>query len=451
MSYNKKLFSLIAFVIMFNNMMGQTIKVKGTFNGKPITIEYQEGASGKDYVSKISYKPYDDLQKEKATLEKEKNRLEKRIKELEKEVETLDKEVEKYKKGNGKPPVSNDTTAKRLQKELNDAVQELNTIKKSLNEKTNEIKQLESEISQLRNVLQDSTAVLSKTRDELYRTKKQSSEYAKEIAILKGKKLDNRDNISLQAFFSSSTIDNELIRQDFWGKNASLGQSYQLTYSKYFSSQSPIAFVVGVGMSKYSFYAEIPYMEESLKGIMDPDGDMLDIYYQYNDINENVSLSYLNIPLEFHIGNNTIQKGIQPWINAGVLLSINMKSDVSGSGQYTTVGYYPEWDMTVRDVEQLGLRSNADVYNEFTKWDLNKMVLWGTVSMGVCIPISKSNWELNAGAKCSYSLNAISNETGEQTNTQYRLGINNLLGGKGARILNWGLALGITYNFHSNK
>lgn len=426
----------IIYVIAVNSMVGQTIKVKGTFNGKPITIEYQEGAQGKDYVSKISYKPYDDLQKEKSNFEGVKSRLEKRVKELEKII-------------NSKP---SDTTSERiLRKELDDANQELNIVKKSLDEKNNEIKQLEREISQLRNVLQDTNVVLSKTRDELYSTKKQSTEYAKEIAILKGKKLDNRDNISLQAFFSTSTIDNELIRQDFWGKNASLGQSYQLTYSKYFSSQSPIAFVVGIGMSNYSFNAEIPYMEESLKGIIDPDGDMMDIYYQYNDINENVSLSYLNIPLEFHIGNNTIQKGIQPWINVGVLLSINMKSDVSGSGQYTTIGYFPEWDMTVRDVEQLGLRSNADVYDEFTKWDLNKMVLWGTVSMGVCIPISKSNWELNAGAKCSYSLNVISNETGEQPNTQYCLGINNLLGGKGTRILNWGLAFGITYNFHSNN
>ena len=81
--------SVLLLATISNNIVGQTLKVKGTYQGKPIVIEYQEGASGKDYVSSIKYKPFEDLMSEKKNLERDRAKSEKKVKELTAEVDRL--------------------------------------------------------------------------------------------------------------------------------------------------------------------------------------------------------------------------------------------------------------------------------------------------------------------------------------------------------------------------
>lgn len=426
--------SILLLVTLSNNMVGQTYKVKGTYQGKPIVIEYQEGASGKDYVSSITYKPFDDLQAEKKKLENDKAKSEKRVKELTEEVDRLRR----------KGP-SGDELA-RLQTELKNAQNQLSQTNASLAQKENDIARLSSDIQHWQEELKSA-------QDRLAIAEKLASDYAEEIERLKGLKLDNKDYLSIRAHLSSSTMYNDLTKQNFWIQEASLGQSYQLTYTKYFSSNSSAAITIGVGLERYKFSANIPFMEEYHAGLTDPDGDEMDMGLQYNSITENVSLTYLNVPIELHIGNNTKGRGCQPWVDAGFLLSINTGSTFEGTGKYSNYGYYPQWDLRVSDEPLLGLTNSADAYSGETQWGLNGIVLWGILGVGVNVPISDSHWAINAGARCAYSLTAVSKEMESDgvADTQYRLGVSNLLGGEGTRIFNWGISLGISYSLEPVK
>lgn len=438
---------IILLGVATNSMVAQTIKVKGTYQGKPITIEYQEGASGKDYVSSITYKPYEDLLKDKARIEGDKNKLEKKANELEKQVKDLQKKLN----DKGRGPVTSDTAAERLQKELSNAQSELNELKTSFVNKEKEIAQLERAILQWKNDLQDTTKVLENTRRELVLTNQLASQYAEDIAVIKEKKLDNHDAVNLRICLSSSSMNNNLTKQEFWNQEATLGQSYQLTYTKYFSTESSVAITVGAGLGSYKFSANVPFMEETLRGTKDPDGEEMNISYLYSDIRENVSLTYLDIPIELHIGNNTSLKGVQLWIDAGIQLGVNLRSNFVGSGEYSNYGYYPQWDMHVNDAELLGLKSKADVYNEYTQWELNRMVLWVTSGVGAFIPLGDySNWGVSIGARCAYSLTPISKEVATG-GAKFEIGTSNLLGGEGTRIFNLGVTLGLSYTLKPNK
>ena len=426
--------SILLLITLSNNMVGQTLKVKGTYQGKPIVIEYQEGAPGKDYVSSITYKPFDDLLAEKKRLENDKAKSEKRVKELTEEVRIL------------RDKRSTSTEMAGLQTELRKAQDQLKQTNDSLAQKEKDIAELSSDI-------QHWQEKQKKTQDSLTKAKEQAAYYAKEVERLKGHILDNHDYLSIRAFLASSTMYNDLTKQSFWNQEATLGQSYQLTYTKYFSVTSPVAITIGAGLARYKFSANIPFLEEYHAGLTDSDGDEMDLGLQYNSITENVSLTYLNVPIELHIGNNTKGKGCQPWVDAGFLLSINTGSSFEGTGKYSNYGYYPQWDLRISDEPLLGLTSSADAYSGETQWGLNEIVLWGILGVGVNVPISKSNWAINAGARCSYSLTAVSKEMESDgvAHTQYRLGVSNLLGGEGTRIFNWGVSLGISYSLEPVK
>lgn len=423
--------SVMLMATISNNLVGQTHKVKGTYQGKTIVIEYQVGAPGKDYVSSIKYKPFDDLLEAKNRLENDRAKSEKKIKELKAEVDKL--------RGTG----SSSKELALLQTELEKNQELLNRTNDSLAKK-------EEEITQLRNDIQLWKENLKSTQDRLTNAKKQASDYAEELKRLQGSK-NNKDHINIMAFIASSTMYNDLTVQEPWNQKASLGQSYQLTYTKYFSSSSPFAITIGAGFEEYMFSANIPFFKEYHSGLKDPDGDLMDLGFQYNDIMENVSLSYLNVPVELHVGNNK-GKGCQVWMDAGLLLSFNTRCDFEGTGKYSKYAYYPQWDMTIIDEPLLGLTKSADAYSGETQWDLNKTVLWGMLGLGVNVSLS-SRMAIIAGAKCAYSLTAVSKEMELErvADTQYHFGVSNLLGGKGTRILNWGVSFGISYSFEPQK
>lgn len=423
---------LVLFIIITaisNNSQGQKIMV-GSYhkNDKKLTITYKTIGDNTIFTDVLyGGVKLSKILDERDDLKIQEIKLKNRIAELEKKKPT-------------------DTAAARLKKELDSIKNELKKTSATLAEK-------EQEIARLNDTIQKSNENLKLTQGRLAIAEKQASDYAKEIERLKGLKLDNNDYLSIRAFLSSSTMYNDLTKRNFWIQEASLGQSYQLTYTKYFSSNSSAAITIGVGIERYKFSANIPFMEEYHAGLTDPDGDEMDMGLQYNSITENVSLTYLNVPIELHIGHNTKGKGCQPWVDAGFLLSINTGSTFEGTGKYSNYGYYPQWDLRVSDEPLLGLTNSADAYSGETQWGLNGIVLWGILGVGVNVPISDSHWAINAGARCAYSLTAVSKEMESDgvADTQYRLGVSNLLGGEGTRIFNWGISLGISYSLEPVK
>lgn len=423
------LFIIITAVSLFNKSQGQDDKICGPYHekGKNLTVYFERrGGKCNTLYGKVIYgnEELKTILNDRDALKKQERNLKKRIAELEK----------------------TDTATARLRKELD-------SIKNELEETSAGIAEKEQEIARLNDSIQKTEENLKLTQGRLAIAEKQASDYAKEIDRLLGRKLDNIDYLSIRAFLSSSTMYNDLTKQNFWIQEASLGQSYQLTYTKYFSSSSSAAITIGVGLERYRFSANIPFMEEYHAGLTDPDGDEMDLGLQYNSITENVSLTYLNVPIELHIGNNTKGKGCQPWVDAGFLLSINTGSTFEGTGMYSNYGYYPQWDLRVSDEPLLGLTNSADAYSGETQWGLNGIVLWGILGVGVNVPISDSHWAINAGARCAYSLTAVSKEMESDgvADTQYRLGVSNLLGGEGTRIFNWGISLGISYSLEPVK
>jgi hypothetical protein len=257
--------------------------------------------------------------------------------------------------------------------------------------------------------------------------------------------------------YGFSALNNSLTKVESWQKKAGTGLLFGIDYRLQFPKQdgsgdfSIIGLAMGLGISYHKQSASLDNHSEHLQGFTDADGTLCDVTLDYQGIKESVSLTYLDIPLYLEIGKPSRVK-ISGYLDIGVKGSILLSGKFSGSGNYTSTGYYQNWDVSLHDVPELNYFTDKQSY-ENPSYKLSRFVLWGTLSGGVSFPFSSlekdrfSSWILRIGGRIDYSLNKISKEVYEPyfKGSSYRINQSNLLGGTGSRILKLGLDVKLIY------
>lgn len=402
-------------------LRAQQVIIKGKYNGKPLTIKAQR-APGGDIIESISYAPLDDLKKEAAAAKKQSDDLKKEV--------------------------------AALQKKYNDAVQgggsgsELARVNALLQEKEKQQEALQNTVESLDSQLRRMETELKKTKEDLKKTQ-DSLAIAVNTDIPGGRDgemtmLSNSDLLGFEAFFGAAFINNNLTKQDFWSRPISGAQKYHLTLTHYFSKSSPVALKVGLGYTSYKSQGSFLDLNDSVMGLTDVDGDRSNTYYNYRNVSESIVLNYLDIPIQLHIGNNYEGNGIQAWLDAGITLGLNVTRSFDGSGTYSSEAYYPELNVRMRDIPELGLVSNAGIYDANMTLKVNKLVVWANAAIGMYIPLGE-NLGMNVGARIDYSLTPLA--TNEATDTRFIKGMPNLLAGEKTKAFSAGANIGLAYRF----
>lgn len=422
----KKIIVLLALLSFTTFVMSQTLDVQGTYKGQTVKAKGRYRPDGTVEITSFYYAPYEKLDGEVKNLKNQKKNLEDEKSKLEKRIRTLENS-----NGGGKVP------------ELREEINQLNNKIDSLNAVINSHGKDMQELTQLRKQIQDSAsahrAIVGRYKTEL---KSKDNKIAELELKVKGRGL-NANTLGVEMSYGSSVIKNNLTEQGSWKRTFSPSLQFMATYTYYFSDKSPIAIKTGIGYASYNGEYSSKQVFDTIQGLADNDGDKYVARYGFYDIGESLSLKYLEIPILLHVGNSFLTNGVQAWIEAGLKMGINIGNTFDGKGTYTCDGYYPQWNVTIHDVNALGFVTEAQIYSPKTAVEPNTFVFWGMVSAGMNIPIN-DKIALILGAQCGYTLLPIS--AGESTDSHYVLGKANILAGESTRIFNLGAKIGLKIN-----
>lgn len=188
---------------------------------------------------------------------------------------------------------------------------------------------------------------------------------------------------------------------DGWSKDVKMAWGVNVYYgSPSFTEKFPISVEVGLGLGGMSFSARRSAGSATIESV-DADGDKYQAIYSYSDMVEKQKLTYLNIPIRLCIG-QPVRDRITAYFKIGVTPSIKVSSKFKGDGSYSLKGYYPQWDVTLEDIPELGFGSDFDSYADGLSPKIKKFVLWGNVAAGVYVPFGKSGLVFNGGVKLDY-------------------------------------------------
>ncbi len=165
------------------------------------------------------------------------------------------------------------------------------------------------------------------------------------------------------------------------------------------SESFPISVEAGLGFRKFGMAARLNEYSTTVDAV-DSDGDSYKAIYAFNGLEENLSLTYLDIPIRLCIGQPAKER-VTAYVKLGVTPSIKMASTFVGKGRYSLKGYYPQWDVTIENVAPLGFGSDMDCY-EGVEPEIGMFNLWGNAAFGAYVPFKGSHVVLNAGVKLDY-------------------------------------------------
>ena len=271
--------------------------------------------------------------------------------------------------------------------------------------------------------------------------------------------------IEINLGYSIPILNNALLKNDFWDKKVGTDAYFSVNFRRQFMKKTiedddvvsiPTWFSVGAGVGISYFQQSVGFdnAKEILSKHKDMDGDICDMSFNFRDVKEEVSLTYLDIPIYVEIGRPDRMK-VSAFFKVGVRASVKVSGKPTCEGTYTSTGYYPQWNVTLYDIQPLGYYPNNGCYsNTENDYSLSPFVLWGSFSGGVNIPLSDSKknriakWMLRVSAQIDYSITPISKSllNADDTGTKFRLFQSNMLGGEnGSKIFSAGLTLGIIY------
>ena len=178
------------------------------------------------------------------------------------------------------------------------------------------------------------------------------------------------------------------------------------------SESFPISVEAGLGFRKFGMAARLNEYNTTLDAV-DADGDSYQAIYAFDGLEESLSLSYFDIPIRLCFGQPAKDR-VTAYAKLGLTPSIKVGSTFEGKGKYSLKGYYPQWDVTIENVEPLGFGSDMDCYNGVEP-EIKGFNLWGNVAFGAYVPFKGSPVVLNAGVKLDYpfmgfgSFNTVNN------------------------------------------
>lgn len=452
----KKLFLILVMTAVAATTMAQsqlsTIRGKDK-NGKSIKVEYYQG-SVEDYIESVKYEVVTDLQNKQKELQNQVTKKDSEIKTLNSQVKdiqgklnTANTEIANLKKKISEGG-NNNAATKELQNQLSDKEKEVQNLTNSINDKNTQIANLEAEkkgLASTNEKLENEKKALQTTIENLMKGNSNTNALMDSIAKHKttiknleyeikkkdvdltvaNKKLEqqikdcNRQKdsiinncsggsvkplptpaIGLSVGLGPVFVSNSKLGE-VWSKDVATAKYFNISYATArLTDAFPISIEAGVGIESYKMGAHINACQVNVERQMDADGDNYTAMYDLGNISETVSLTYLDIPISLCLGQPEKNR-ISAYFKLGLTPSINLGKKFNGEGTYSLKGYYPQWDVTLDNVEPLGFGSGKNFYDG-AEINPAKFVLIGHAAFGTYVPLSKQLL-LKAGLKCEYT------------------------------------------------
>ncbi len=448
-----------------------TIRGK-TKDGKTIKIDYYKG-SVEDYVENVKYQLVDELQSKMSDWQKEVGKANKTIEEQKKTINELNGRItvlEQHQTGSG------DTES--LAKQIIAKEAEIGALNGRIATLNEEIKKLEGQITGLQGQVQELTAqnsellkgdsalstpdeslalsqnkalrdTLSKKEETLFRLnaslteirqrmEQQEKDCEKQIAL--AKKTPSISNpaktplIGLSCAFGPAFVSHSHLHA-IWAKAIHAGTVFQLYYgTPRLSENFPVSLELGAGLRRYKAGIHFNACQRTVEDQTDADGQTYTALYAFSDMKEALSLTYLDIPVRVCLGQPAKDR-IAAYLSLGLTTSIKVSSKFEGEGAYSLKGYYPQWEVTLENISELGFANDVKAYEGLNP-EVKSFDLWGSVAFGAYIPFGclaskphPSNVVLKAGLKCDGSLMSLSSTKKTSSDMVFVPGESSLLSG----------------------
>lgn len=439
----------------------KTVRGK-TKEGKSIVVRYSPGAF-EDNIESVKYEVIDELQN---SLKEQQNK----VKNLQSKLDAAETNVKQLKQQIKTNNGDNNTLAQQLV-EKDDEIDMLHLQTDSLNQQINSLNVQIDSLNQQINLQRGHNDTLNHYAGSLNLC---IDSLATLIDIIELKCLSlSLENTNLNDEINSINKKNEeekteLFKQErrhivgietrmgqvIYGHTVNEGWKHDIQFSKHITAyygtpqltkSFPISIEAGAGASYFNMTAKHSSHELMLDEQNDIDNNTYQAQYAYSDLNECLSLVYLDVPVRICFG-QPVRGRANVYAKIGLTPSVLLHSGFSGEGTYTLKGYYEDLQVTLEDIPELGFVSDANCYNEGYSPELNRFMLWGNVAAGGYVPFGKWPVQLNFEIKLDYPITPIGRST---ENASLPEGAGVLF--KGNRVIVPSVAVGLIYQIERKK
>jgi len=235
-----------------------------------------------------------------------------------------------------------------------------------------------------------------------------------------------------------------------YNQEASNTEIYQVEYQQNMNFGFELSYMftrgfglgTGVGMNTYSTSYSIDYYNEpSPSMLIDIDGDEYLPNVYVTDLVETDVYESIEIPLllKFRTGKGKTAF----YMDLGVIYSL-ISGYYTQEGYSTRSGYYPEWELTLEDIEEYGFYNYKSLDGTQTDLVVPSSGLSAYAAMGLSIPLSH-NFYMKLGANVRYGITDMELGTNSHAN-----GLADFVENPGETLLHCGgVELGLSYNLSS--
>lgn len=402
----KKIFLTLIMIGAALFVQAQTLStVKGkTRDGKTVEVKYYHGTIS-DQIESVKYQVVDEMQARVNALQSDVKSLQNRLDAANTELKQLRGEV------NG-----GNADAKKLRQDIAEKAATINSLNQQKDSLNSELLKVEAQRLELQtrydSLLTAQQSLLAEKQSLL--AEKQSLEDERQsflakpkperkvVVVQAGEQPEKTPVVGLKLGMGPAFMGNSV--DDSWAKDTRLCGRIAVYYGTPRLSESfPISIEAGLGMRRFAMAAHQDVAFEK-KDCTDIDGDAYQASLSTNDLKEQLTLAYLDIPICLCFGQPAKDR-VTAYFKIGVTPSINLLSNFNSSGTYTLKGYYPQWDVTLENIPELGFGGGD--YHENAAADISRFNLWGNAAFGVYVPFKGTHFILNAGMKADYSILSI--------------------------------------------
>lgn len=383
----KKIFLIIVMtVIVAITWAQQPSIIRGkTKENKMLSVQYYPG-SLEDRIESVKYQVVDELQGNIKTLQNN-------IKDLQNRLDAANKQIKQ---------LNNDLTKSTNKNKID------STFAQQIEAKETEITQLTAQIHNLDSLLQKADAekrLMQAQLDSIAKAETQEQiQVHKENHEQKTEKLVSKSSlvIGLEAGIGPTVINTAM--EAPWAKTTTWNKQLAVYFgTARFTESFPLSFEVGVGVNQLPISASIYQYSTQIPEWEDNDGDLCIAHYSFDNLSERLTMTSIGVPVRFCFG-QPIKGKTSVYAKLGVTPALLLDTKFSREGSYTLKGEYPQWNVILEDIQELGYHTNAEFDGTPTKIKASNMFnLWGNLALGAYVPIGASVL-LNMGLKLDYPI-----------------------------------------------
>lgn len=408
----KKLLLIIAISTMTLTAWSQSqiTTVRGkTKEGKTIKVEYYKG-NAEDYIESVKYQLVDELQAKVTELQSKLDAANKQVKDLRAQNQGGAKENqlnELY----GQIDVLN-TNIRNLNRQLTEqriAYDSLITINQGLQQ---QIAQNESnsgnkpvvvaptendrELKRLRDSIVSKDATIQELKLTAVELTRQIDNLEKNLTQLaSGKPLAPAKTPVVGVEIGLGPVLTRGEQEEGWAKNTHWAKKVDVYFGTARLTEGfPLSVEAGLGIRSFKLSAAKNACTVT-ENSTDADGESFQAIYTYSDRTEQLSLTYFDIPVRLCFGQPSKNR-VGVYAKVGLTPSIKISGKFNGTGTYSLKGYYPQWDVTLENINELGFGNDMDCYADYEP-ELSTFILWGNLALGAYVPFGDAPVLLNAG------------------------------------------------------